>query len=91
VLKWRSHFELDLGDVKSIEVLQRARASPRERLQGLRLRVIGKQIRARYVVGQASAASLLIVGPEQRGSRTYLVVMSSQVVQPGDGCNLADG
>ena len=70
---WRSTFELELGDESPAEIMQRARAVRRWRLQGLRLRVRGEQIRARYVLGDASAASLLIARPVQRGSRTYLV------------------
>jgi hypothetical protein len=73
VLLWRSPFELELGEASPAEVIQRARAARRWRLQGLRVRIRGEQIRARYVVREAAAASLLVARPVQRGSRTYLV------------------
>jgi len=73
VLRWRSPFEVELGEVSPIEVLQRARDAGRWRLKGLRVRVRGEKIRARYVEGDASAASLLVARPVQRGGSTYLV------------------
>lgn len=73
MLRWRSPFELELGEVSPAEVIGRACEARRWRLQGLRVRIRGEEIRARYVVVEAAAASLLVARPVQRGSRTYLV------------------
>ena len=62
------------ADVPPARVLRDARDTGRWRLQGLRVRVCGEEIRARYVVGEAAAASLLVARPVQRGEcTTYLV------------------
>jgi hypothetical protein len=73
VLTWRSPYELELGEPSPATVLSRAGSARRKGPQRLRLRVRGESIRARYMVGAASDASLLVARPVQRGDRTFLV------------------